>query len=236
MPFQRDSLDAQKITETIERLCRRIEDRFPESGLAQVARRLLENSRDSTETLEWIERADPRVRIAVGAVVGLLVLLLVYAVGSVSTDLEDVGPAELVSLIEAGTNELILIGAAILFLVSLETRAKRRRVIAAVNGLHALAHVIDAHQLTKDPLVTRDQHTAHSPERSLEPYLLQRYLDYCSELLSLTSKVGFLYVQRFEDPVSQQAVNDLEQLTTGLARKIWQKLMILHSTSPAPGE
>lgn len=47
--------------------------------------------------------------------------------------------------------------------------------------------------------------------------------------LSLTSKVAFLFVQRFDDPVSVGAVNDLENLTTGLSRKIWQKISILNS-------
>ena len=43
---------------------------------------------------------------------------------------------------------------------------------------------------------------------------LSRYLDYCSEALSLTGKVAALYVQRFDDPVALQAVNEVEELTT----------------------
>jgi len=58
---------------------------------------------------------------------------------------------------------------------------------------------------------------------------LSRYLDYCTDLLSLTSKVAALYVQDLQDPVVLNAVNDVENLTTGLARKIWQKIMILDS-------
>jgi hypothetical protein len=42
--------------------------------------------------------------------------------------------------------------------------------------------------------------------------------------------VAFLYVQRFDDPVSVNAVNDLENLTTGLSRKIWQKIMVLRAS------
>jgi hypothetical protein len=34
-------------------------------------------------------------------------------------------------------------------------------------------------------------------------------------------------VQRFDDPVTLSAVNDVENLTAGLSRKIWQKIMIL---------
>jgi hypothetical protein len=47
-----------------------------------------------------------------------------------------------------------------------------------------------------------------------------RYLDYCSEMLSLISKIGFLYMQNYHDPVATEAVNDLDDLTNGLSRKI----------------
>ena len=57
---------------------------------------------------------------------------------------------------------------------------------------------------------------------------LSRYLNYCSEMLSLIGKVAALYVQRFDDPVALSAVNEMEDLTTGLSRKIWQKIMILN--------
>lgn len=60
---------------------------------------------------------------------------------------------------------------------------------------------------------------------------LARYLDYCSELLSLTSKLAVLYVQRLDDPAVLAAVNDVQALTGGLANKIWQKIVIL-DTSP----
>ena len=36
-----------------------------------------------------------------------------------------------------------------------------------------------------------------------------------------------LYIQDFDDEVALAAVNEVEDLTTGLSRKIWQKLMIL---------
>lgn len=35
--------------------------------------------------------------------------------------------------------------------------------------------------------------------------------------------------QELDDAVALAAVNEVESLTTGLSRKIWQKLMILHS-------
>jgi hypothetical protein len=33
-------------------------------------------------------------------------------------------------------------------------------------------------------------------------------------------------VQNFDDPVTLGAVNEVETLTNGLSRKIWQKIMI----------
>jgi hypothetical protein len=63
----------------------------------------------------------------------------------------------------------------------------------------------------------------------MTPFELNRYLDYCSELLALLSKIAALYVQEFQDPVLLDAVDDVEDLSAGLSRKIWQKLTILES-------
>ena len=42
------------------------------------------------------------------------------------------------------------------------------------------------------------------------------------------SKIGALYAEYFDDAVTLAAVDDLDDLTTGLSQKIWQKLMILN--------
>src|SRR5207249_9994140 len=96
----------------------------------------------------------------------------------------------------------------------------------ALHELPSIAHNVDMHQLTEAP----DQFLAQgSTTRSG----LSRYLAYCSELLSLTSKVATLYVQDSRDPVLLDAVNDVETLTTGLSRKIWQKIMIIDTLEPS---
>ena len=85
------------------------------------------------------------------------------------------------------------------------------------------------HQLTKDPeRVLGDwSATKNSPKLSMTPMELSRYLDYCGEMLSLVGKVASLYVQCFDDEAAVAAVSEVEQLTTGLSRKILQKIMIL---------
>jgi hypothetical protein len=63
---------------------------------------------------------------------------------------------------------------------------------------------------------------------------LGRYLDYCSELLSLISKVAALLVQDFSDSVLLSAVNEIETLATGLSGKIWQKITLLDRPGRSP--
>ena len=227
--LSKDQLDSRKLIETLERLCLRIEDRFPAAGLRQVARMLLDVARETDQTIRWIERPNLPMRLLSISLIVLVVGGLIFSFGQLKLELQSLGLKGLVEFSEAVINELILLGAAIVFIVTFEARRKRQRVIAAVNRLRAIAHVIDAHQLTKDPdgVSTISMPTKHSPQRTLSAYELSRYLDYCSELQSLIGKIAFLYVQKFDDPIASDAVNSLETLTTGLSRKVWQKIMIL---------
>ncbi len=115
-------------------------------------------------------------------------------------------------------------------------RYKRSLALRSLHALRSLAHVVDMHQLTNDPAIilagTNFKPTESSPQRTMTPYQLTRYLEYCSEMLSLTSKLAALHVQFLDDPVVLDAVNDIESLTQGLSNKIWQKIMILDLAGP----
>lgn len=222
-------LDAAEIVATIERLGRRIEERFPGSGLGQVCGQLLATARLGTERAEAIARPIRSLRIATAALAIMLVVGIVLIVTTLRPRVGDVDLGQFMQGLEASLNAPVLLGAAIFFLVTVETRIKRRRAIRALHELRAIAHIIDMHQLTKDPerATGEASSTESSPQRLLSKMELGRYLDYCSEMLSLTGKVAALYVQGFDDGVALQAVNDIEHLTTGLSQKIWQKMMIL---------
>jgi hypothetical protein len=130
--------------------------------------------------------------------------------------------------LEAGLNEAVLLGVVVFFLFTLEGRLKRARALAALHELRSIAHIVDMHQLTKDPEgLHRVSNTASSPRRDLAPPELARYLDYCTELLAIVSKVAAVYAERFRDPVALSAVDEVEGLVSGLSRKIWQKIMIV---------
>lgn len=232
-PHQCLILDDQQIVETVARLQRRIGERFPHSGLFTLCGQLLKVARQASERSRWIARPILAIRLSGFLLVVLLIVLLVQALRIVRFQVDELTITEFVQTFEAGINEVILLGAGIYFLVSVETRIKRRRALAAIHELRSMAHIIDMHQLTKDPERTLKawKGTTNSPRIQMTPLLLNRYLDYCSEMLALTGKIAALYVQQFDDPVSLAAVSEVEQMTNGLSRKIWQKIMILQQQS-----
>lgn len=224
-------LDSDKIVETVQMLHRRIRERFPQAGLVGVCEKLQEISRQTRVRSAEIARPMIWVRVLSGVVIIALLGGFGWTFWNARGDVESLTVSEVVQVMEAGINDIVLIGATVFFLVTLESRVKRGRALKAIHELRSIAHIIDMHQLTKDPegLRRTGKDTQSSPKRTMTTFELSRYLDYCAEMLSLTGKVAALYVQEFDDAVAVAAVNDVEQLTTGMSRKIWQKLMILHT-------
>jgi hypothetical protein len=59
---------------------------------------------------------------------------------------------------------------------------------------------------------------------------LGRYYDFCSELLTLTSKAAALCAEDSADPIVLDTISEIEALTSSMSRKIWQKITLLHTT------
>ena len=127
---------------------------------------------------------------------------------------------------------MILFVGGLYFLSRLEARGKRQKALDHLHELRSIAHVVDMHQLTKDPtaILNSSKRTASSPAREMTEFELSRYLDYCTEMLALTGKLAALYGERSKDAEVINTVNDIETLTTGLGTKIWQKIMIITGT------
>lgn len=232
-------LQPDRIRETIANLQQRIEESFPESGLWRVTAELGRRAEEAAPAAHWLNR--PMWLLRIGAALGIagivgVTLGLTNLALRIPLRIEGIG--ELIQASEAAANELILLSLAIFFLISLETRVKRSRALAALHQLRSIVHIVDMHQLTKDPqqLLAPSFRTQHPPKRTYTRFELARYLDYCSDLLSLASKLAALHVQYFNDPVVLSAVNDIETLAAGLSNKIWQKIMILDVVVPAGEE
>lgn len=232
MPHAYRTLDVDKVIETIHHLHMRIEDRFPNSGLSKVCTELEDLAEETRQKIKWISTPKLWIRLGVGSLIAIMIAILLYTVSTFRLASGEFTVGDLVQISEAGINDIVLIGAAIYFLVSIELRVKRGRAMKILHELRSIAHVIDMHQLTKDPSRHTSQNTAHSPKNNLTGIRLTRYLDYCSEMLSITSKVGALYAQAIDDQVVLQTVNEIEDLTTGLSQKIWQKIMVIKELAP----
>ena len=233
-----DTLSPALIVKTIEKLHQRIGERFPESGLNNVCSQLCQIAKNMEARADWIGKPVKWLRILTWAICALILGLAILPFFYLQTENGlNVKPKwnfeDIVTLTEAGINDVMLIGAAIFFLLTFETRYKRQRALKALHELRSIAHVIDMHQLTKDPhrIMSRSpyQKTGQSPTLEMTQFQLRRYLDYCSEMLSLTGKIAAVYVQEFDDGVAMASASELETLTTGLSRKIWQKISILHT-------
>jgi len=229
------SIDPTKIIETAELLKRRISERLPSSNLNNVASELVRLA-GLVQTECAILSKPMRLLRVILTLLCLGFLSTLFGVAShikLSSGTPDLG--NFLQALEAGVNLMLVFGAALIFVISLERRFKQRKALKALHRLRSLAHVIDLHQLTKDPeRWSISQPTQSSPQVGLSLFQVGRYLDYCSEMLSLIGKLSALYIQNLQDPIIVEAGSDIEALTTALSHKIWQKISILHLIEEKP--
>jgi hypothetical protein len=229
-------LDPDRITVTVRSLRDRIIERFPGAGLGKVAGDLLRIADLTVARVAWVAKPLWALRAATWTFV-LVMFAVVYGIISrIAPAPGGEGLAEFLQAVDAVLNDIVLAGAAVLFLVTVEGRVRRNRALRFIRELRAVAHIVDMHQLTKDPGIVAAEafRTPSSPRRTMNRYELSRYLDYCSEMLSLNSKLAALYAQHFDDPVVLAAVDEVETLCASLSGKIWQKMVILNQSGGPP--
>jgi hypothetical protein len=229
-------LDSAEIIATAARLEERIRARFPEAGLSRVAAELVSLAHDLAASARALERPIWWLRAATAAVVIAGAAVFIFLGTVVPFNRFSAGDAsDWVQGIEASINTLLLAGLGLIALLRTEATIKEKRVFRELHGLRSLIHVIDMHQLTKDPNVLKPGYkpTAKSPPRLTKKADLASYLDYCSEMLSITGKIAALFAQSVNDEVVVEAVNDIEALGSNLSRKIWQKITLIEGTGEA---
>lgn len=218
-----DRLDADQLLATIREVRAKIDGDFHGRGLSRVAARLELVAQDVDRGARKVRRPYWEVRLLIA-----LVMVGVGAAGSYLLGFSHFDPVAasdtltLIQALDAVFNAVFLLLAGIVSIVSIEQRMKRSRALADLHRVRSLTHVIDMHQLSKDP-VGRGEVT------DAEHQNLLGYLSYCTDLLNLTGKIGALYAQDMQDLVIIETVNDIELLSSNLARKIWQKIQILRA-------
>ncbi len=234
MPYR--TLNADHIEATIEKLHQRIAERFPNRGIVKLCGELLIIAREDKEKLSFVSKPNILLRTGVGIALAFGVAGVIWTLLSISALRVSADDAfDAIQGVEAILNIVALAGASIWFLLNLESSMRRERVLADLHELRSIAHVVDMHQLTKDPTTMPEGRleTPSSEPHQLTEFELMRYLDYCSEMLALTGKLAALYMQNMRDPVIIETVTEIEDLTGNLSRKIWQKIMILSQSQPA---
>lgn len=224
-------LDSEKIIETVKAIQRRVEKRFPGSGLSKVVAELFKVAEETVTRTNWIQQPHLPLRVSAIVLSVSIILLIIFVLAHIHQIGFD-NYVNFIQALDASLGSVVFIGAAIIFLVSWENRIKRNRALKAIHELRAMAHIVDMHQLTKDPESYFVPGGPANVKRSMTSFEMNRYLDYCSEMLALISKIAALYVQGFQDPVLLDAVDDVEDLTAGFSRKIWQKITILENLGP----
>ena len=231
MSIVSDRLDAPTVIATIDQLRGRIRARFADRGLPKAAAELRSAATEVTElgytcvdarVLRWTARA-ASVLVALG-------MALVLVVAARDADLSgSVRSVDWVALVESTIQTLVFGGLTLLFLNALPDRLERRHLLRRLHRLRSLAHVIDMHQLTKDPERLRSdfEPTDATVAVDLTRAEMQHYLGYCSELLALVGKVAALCAEDSQDGLILETVSDIENLTNGMSRKIWQKISLL---------
>jgi hypothetical protein len=132
------------------------------------------------------------------------------ALRGASVPAEGADLADVVQGIEAALSCAVFLGAATLFLVTIEMRVKRRRALRALNE-------------GADPVDFTPARVAEGERARMRPDDLTRALVYCGELLALTSKIAALYAHDFDDPVVLSGVDGLQRLLDGLSQRISYK-------------
>lgn len=236
----KEPLDAAAVREIVVELEARIGARFPTRGLRGVANDLLTLLDQVGRLPAGVQNRVRIARVASRAVMALILagtlLALVLAAKDAIFDAEGeiASSLDVLPLIETLINDVVFAGIAVFFLYSFPERLQRGRLLNLLHQLRSIAHIIDMHQLSKDPEQLRPSFVPTPASKPLELTRdqMERYLDYCSELLALVGKTAALCAEESRDDVVLDTVSTIETLTVGISRKIWQKI----GTLPAPDE
>lgn len=238
-PRDYQRLDATDVKRTVDRLTRRIEARFPDRNLRHVSASVS----DAVDDLllrprsRWYAVLRVVSRLAIALLLLGVMIAVIVVVAQAATNQQPESVWVWIQIIESATNDAVFIAVAIFFLWQVPLRVQRAHDLAALHRLRSLAHVFDMHQLTKDPDRLREDFrpTSETLDVDLTAPELSHYLDYCSEMLSLVSKTAALFAEHSTDNTVLQSVEAIESMTTGMSRKIWQKIALLPGPTVTAG-
>ncbi len=228
----RPRLEAEYVEDTVSRLESRIRARFPDRRLGNVAAELGTAVPEIHGGFEESKARRRQVRLFSRATSVAVVVLALTVLGLALRDAFTRGTDhsfDWVPLVESLINDIVFTAIAVFFLWAMPERLERRTLLDLLHRLRSLAHVVDMHQLDKDPEQARADYvpTAKSPPHRMNAEDLHHYFDYCSELVSLIAKTAALCAERTSDAVVLRTISEIETLAAQMSQKIWQKISLL---------
>lgn len=226
----------ERIIEAIAILKQRIHERLPNSTIENIGGHLLKIAENSEAVVIKVNKPDYALRAINWVIIAVMSVLLGFglmvAIISSGAESHRSQTVDLLQGLESAINIIVFSGIAIYFLGQrLEKKVKQAESIDYLNSLRSIAHLIDLEQLTKDPQRLMhsniDMATPSSPALEYDRFLLNRFLSYCSEMLSLIGQLAAYHSENTGDRETIDAANDIERLTGQMAQKIWQKLTVL---------
>jgi len=221
------TIDPTKLILTTNKMADRVEEQFPKSGLSSVANEVAAVAEGTVARVAEIKKPRLGLRVLVGIMVFLVISgpLACSVVLSFRDDMTSFG--DFLQATDAGLHMLFVLAGGIIFLVGMENRMRRNQALEALSEFRSLAHLVDLHQINKDPgldggpVPENDRRTVRSDQE------LAFYLDYSGDLLSIVGKLSAYYAQNLQDRVVLDAVNEIETLTSSLSNKLWLKILVL---------
>lgn len=110
-------LNSDKIVNTLKLLARRIEERFPESGLSKVVQELLKTGEKTQERCCWVAKPLWHLRVLIWLLIALIAVSLVPLMGKLNFANHSLTFGEFIQILESGINDIVFLGIGIFFLL-----------------------------------------------------------------------------------------------------------------------
>jgi len=221
------TINPTKLVLTISKMAERVEEHFPGSGLSSLASEITEVAEGTVARVAEIKKPRIALRFTVGVMVILALASPLICSFLLSFREEVTNLGEFLQATDAGLHMLLLLAGGIVFLIGMENRMRRNQALEALAEFRSLAHLVDLHQINKDPGLDGSPAPENDTRTVRSDHELAFYLDYSGDLLSIVGKLSAYYAQNLQDRVILDAVTEIETLTSTLSNKLWLKILVL---------
>jgi len=219
----RPRLEPSRLIEAAERLDQAVRERLPNTHLAKLSGEILTIARETARRVKEAQRPIFRIRILSALALGTAVVGIVFIARHVQYRAEVENVSEVLEGIDAGFNILILLGGMLLYLTTLESRIKKRRVMENLHELKELLHLVDMNQLAHPPQLFANTSTDPTQAVGRDSFYLIAHI----RMFSLIGNLAAAYSQNVKDDSVLRMAGHIETMASGYTEKLWEMSNLL---------